>query len=216
MRKILLILCTLFFAMVFISCNNEDKNIPSKPTETDWEEIEESCTETISGVEEFDFSVGEWEYYQYGEYETKRTGEEVKGTEISKQKILIKETEGEKKVCYSDWNYETRITFFPPEYYIEMKTYYENEYVPDGDNTVLVKLEFLDEACTIFLVEEDSAYTEEETYADFLDQFSMFNGKSEFFINEDKSVLMLKAYNEFESERGDHNILKVKRIFIRK
>lgn len=216
MRKILLILCTVFFAMVFISCNNEDKNIPSKPTETDWEEIEESCTEAISGVEEFDFSVGEWEYYSYAEDDVIwKDGKEAKLTLIYKEKVLIKETEDGKKVCYTGIEAETSYTCFPQEYYMEMKSYFENEYVPDGDNTVLVKLEFLDEACTIFLVEEDSAYTYEESYADFLDQFSMFNGKSEFFINEDKSVLLYESSSEFGNDVEHHKWTK-KEFYVKK
>ena len=89
---------------------------------------------------------------------------------------MIKETEDGKKVCYTGFEAETSYTYFPQEYYMEMKSYFENEYVPDGDNTVLVKLEFLDEACTIFLVEEDSAYTYEESYADFIDDFGTKNG----------------------------------------
>ena len=217
MRKILLILCTLFFAMVFISCNNEDKNIPSKPTETDWEEIEESCTETISGVEEFDFSVGEWEYYQYVENdEIWKDGKEAKLTLKYKNKFLIKETEDGKKVCYTGFEAETSYTCFPQEYYMEMKSYFENEYVPDGDNTVLVKLEFLDEACTIFLVEEDSAYTYEESYADFIDDFGRKNGMHKYITNEDKSVLLYESSSEFETNEGAHHKWTKKEFYVKK
>ena len=118
---------------------------------------------------------------------------------------MIKETEDGKKVCYTGFEAETSYTYFPQEYYMEMKSYFENEYVPDGDNTVLVKLEFLDEACTIFLVEEDSAYTYEESYADFIDDFGTKNGMHKYITNEDKSVLLYESSSEFETNEGAHH-----------
>lgn len=204
MRKILLILCTLFFAMVFISCNNEDKNIPSKPTETDWEEIEESCTETISGVEEFDFSVGEWEYYQYGELDCKLADGDAGYffTDKRTEKILIEESNAEKRIYIKDSQFETKYVFFSTAYYEEMKSSFEENFRDDNE----VKLESDDEAKTLIVRSSyPTTYTEEYSYADFIDDFSRKTGTNKYMTNEDKSVLMLESSSEYEINNGEHH-----------
>lgn len=215
MRKNLLILCTVFFAMVFISCNNEDKNIPSKPTETDWEEIEESCTEAISGVEEFDFSVGEWEYYSYMDYDYKLAGGD-RGyffTEIKKEKILIEEIDTEKRIYKKDFQYEEKYVIFPATFYEEMKSSFEEEY-PSG---IEVKLEYDDETNTVIRILYSTTYTEEYSYADFIDDFSRKNGMDKYITNEDKSVLMLEEGSpEFETNDGAHHKWTKKEFYVKK
>ena len=212
MRKILLILCIVFFAMVFISCNNEDKNIPSKPTETDWEEIEESCTETISGVEEFDFSVGEWEYYQYVEQDVIwKDGKEAKLIEICTENLLIEETEYGKKVYASNYKLEIKHTFSHKEDYEEEKKYLSEKYEPDRG--YLEKIEFIDETNTIIMVESDTSIVDESSFSDFI--YNLFDF-TEYKTNEEKTILMLKDYGDFKTEDGRHFSGYSKEFYVKK
>lgn len=212
MRKNLLILCTVFFAMVFISCNNEDKNIPSKPTETNWEEIEESCTETISGVEEFDFSVGEWEYYSYVEQDVIwKDGKEAKLIEICTENLLIEETEYGKKVYASNYKLEIKHTFSHKENYEEEKKYLSEKYEPDRG--YLEKIEFIDETNTIIMVESDTSIVDESSFSDFI--YNLFDF-TEYKTNEEKTILMLKDYGDFKTEDGRHFSAYSKEFYVKK